>query len=139
MDKQRRKFLDYYNDPETTDVAEMHAKFWNNVILDPRPGNKKALLARADFIQEELNEMREAIENGDFLGMIDALIDIVVVTKGTAVMIGIPWRAHWNEVHQANMTKEVGQNKKRPHMSFDLIKPPGWKGPDHLSILRKQP
>jgi len=138
MDKQRKKFLNYYGDPETTDIAEMHHKFWNNVTLNPRPGSRDDILARVDFIQEELDELREATMRGDFLEVIDALVDIVVVAKGTAVMIGIPWRTHWNEVHRANMSKEVGQNKKRPDMPFDLIKPPGWMGPDHLSILKGQ-
>lgn len=132
---ERKKLENYFQDSETTDIAEMHEKFWKNVELKPSVVNKKALLARANFMQEELDEFRMAVENGDFLEQIDALIDITVVAKGTAVMMGLRWKRHWDEVYRANMEKEPGKNKKRPGMAFDLIKPAGWYGPDHRLVL----
>ena len=127
----------YFRDKETADIADMHKKFWDNVAMKPKMGHKDLMRARADFIQEELNELYQAIEQGDFLEQIDALIDIVVVVKGTAVQMGIRWGDHWNEVLRANMSKEVGQNPKRPELKHDLIKPEGWMGPDHLSVMFK--
>ncbi|MHA1806802.1 MAG: hypothetical protein ACTSX2_04450 [Candidatus Thorarchaeota archaeon] len=134
LDK-RRVFHDYFGDSETADIAVMHDKFWSNVQLKPSVNNKKALLARADFMQEELDEFRAAVTNGDFLEEIDALIDITVVAKGTAVMMGLRWERHWDEVYRANMEKVVGENVKRPDMAFDLIKPCSWSGPDHRLVL----
>ena len=135
MLSKRRIYHDYFGDSETTDIAEMHDKFWSNVELKPSVNNKKALLARADFMQEELDEFRRAVTNGDFLEEIDALIDITVVAKGTAVMMGLRWERHWDEVYRANMEKEVGKNIKRPEMPFDLVKPSGWMGPDHRLVI----
>lgn len=133
----RTVFEHYFKDGETVDIAEMHDRFWHNVKRRPSVVDKESLLARADFIQEELDEFRQAVEAGDYLEQIDALIDIAVVTKGTAVMMGIRWKYHWDEVHRANMMKQVGTNAKRPDMPFDLIKPEGWVGPNHLAIMDK--
>jgi predicted HAD superfamily Cof-like phosphohydrolase len=135
MSTDRTKFESYFRDSETVDIAQMHDKFWGNVKLSPSVCTKEVLLARADFIQEELNEFRSSVENGDYLEQIDALVDMVVVAKGTAVMMGLRWKWHWDEVHRANLMKEIGKNEKRPDMPFDLIKPEGWIGPNHLSVF----
>ena len=95
------KFMTYYGDTETVEVAEMHRKFWGDQKLKPSIGNKEYLLARAEFIQEELDELKEAIEQGDYLEQIDALIDIVTVCKGSAVLMGVRWSKHWAEVLRA--------------------------------------
>lgn len=131
----RKKFENYYEDKETADLAEMHEQFWGDQHLQHSMGDKEYLLARCDFIQEELDELRSAIENGDYPEMIDGLIDIVVVCKGSAVLMGFRWERHWNEVMRANMAKEPGTQSKRPGMKHDLIKPRGWSGPNHLAVL----
>ena len=131
----RTRLEGYFKDPETVDIAEMHTKFNFTCSLKPSVSDKKTLLARADFIQEELDELKRNIENGDYLETIDALVDIAVVVKGTAVIMGIRWKYHWDEVHRANMMKQVGNNDKRPDLEQDLIKPEGWCGPDHLLIM----
>ena len=113
----------------------MHTKFNFTCSLKPSVSDKKTLLARAEFIQEELDELKQNIENGDYLETIDALVDIAVVVKGTAVIMGIRWKYHWDEVHRANMMKQVGNNAKRPDLEQDLIKPEGWCGPDHLLVM----
>ena len=131
----REKFEKYYGDHEVADLAEMHEKFWGDQKLKPSMGDREYLLARCDFIQEELDELRTAIKEGDYPEMIDALIDIVVVCKGSSVLMGVRWRPHWNEVMRANNEKEPGEQAKRPGMKHDLVKPPGWCGPNHLAVL----
>ncbi len=136
MAKQSREhFEKYYEDPETTDLAIMHQKFWGDQKTKPSMGDKEYLLARCDFIQEELDELRLAIENKDYPEMIDGLVDICVVAKGSAVLMGVRWGRHWNEVMRANMEKEPGEQSKRPGMKHDLVKPEGWCGPNHLAVL----
>jgi predicted HAD superfamily Cof-like phosphohydrolase len=131
----RTRLESYFKDRETTDIAEMHSKFNFTLNLETVMLPKDILRARADFIQEELNELFRSVDSRDLLETIDALIDIVVVAKGTAAMMGIRWKYHWDEVHRANMMKEIGNHPKRPELKEDLIKPPGWMGPDHLLIL----
>lgn len=99
---------------------------------------------RAGFMQEELDEYNKAVAEYDLPGAIDALIDLVYVAKGTALLHGISpdcWNELWADVQRANMAKEraTGANdprSKRRH-SLDVVKPEGWVGPDGLAILAK--
>lgn len=101
--------------------------------------NVEEMRNRVHFLLEEVNELLESIEDNNFPEVIDALIDIVYVAKGTAVILGIEnWHNHFDEVHRANMEKIPGWNEKRPNQVFDLIKPEGWKPPNHLAILNRE-
>lgn len=129
------KMFNYYMDEETYDIAFMHKKFDMVYNLTPHSLSRELLMARAEFIQEEVDELKQAIEHNDYLEIIDALVDIVVVVKGTAVMMGLKWKLHWKEVLRANMDKVRGKNVKRPDLEEDLVKPCGWAGPSHSFVL----
>ena len=124
---------DYFGDPGTADVADMHEKFGLTLNRTPTELRKPELQARWNFLLEELNEMRKALDEENFEDIIDALIDLVVVAKGTAVMMGIKWQPHWEEVMRANMAKKRGPHN--PRRGQDLLKPPGWERPDHRKVL----
>jgi len=99
---------------------------------------------RIDFLQEELNELRDATYDSDLELAFDSLIDLVWVALGTADMMGITeeiWDEGFNEVSRANLSKERAEGaddsrSKRKH-SLDIIKPEGWTGPDLVKILNK--
>ena len=61
-----------------------------------------------DFIQEELDEYKEACEKGDIVGILDALCDITYVSLGNGAMLhGLKnkvWKAY-QEVQASNMSK----------------------------------
>lgn len=126
-----------YQDIECTNVHDLHVKFGFPVNYIPVVIDSELMSQRASFIQEELNEFMEAATIGDLAGMADALIDICYVAKGTAVQLGLPWGALWDDVHLCNMNKEIGVNPNRPDQKFDLIKPPGWTGPVTNEILEE--
>lgn len=91
---------------------------------------------RVRFIEEELNELKEATKPRipiDREEIVDALIDICVVAIGTLDLFDIDAHKAWDEVLKANMNKEVGVKETRPNpMGLpDLIKPEGWEAPDH--------
>lgn len=93
---------------------------------------------RRNHMIEELEEFRLAWAKEDLPGQADALVDLVYVALGTAVIMGLPFDHLWAEVHDANMRKErathAGQSKRRH--SFDVIKPPGWTPPNIEQILK---
>jgi len=63
---------------------------------------------------------------------LDALVDLVYVALGTAVLSGFDFEEAWRRVHRANMLKvkpRKGQYTKR-RSAFDIVKPPGWQAPD---------
>jgi hypothetical protein len=98
--------------------------------------------ARINFLQEELDEFMIAWEDESLPDAIDALVDLVVVAYGTAVMMGVTpalWEELWADVHRANCGKERGVNPNRAQEGdaegHDLVKPPGWEPPRTLDIL----
>lgn len=65
----------------------------------------KLINLRKDLINEEVNELNEAIANKDITETIDALADILVVTLGAFDALGINGDKVFNEVHNSNMSK----------------------------------
>jgi len=93
------------------------------------------MLDRVRFIREELDELERAVITEDLADQADALIDLVYVAKGTAVAMGLPWYDLWQAVHEANLKKVPGINRKRKIGTGDAVKPLGWLPPDLLKIL----
>ena len=114
------------------DIYMMHEKFGTHTAMETMDKEKlkKFLEFRINFLQEELNEMKNAESAED---VVDALIDLCVVAIGTLDAYNVDANAAWDEVLQANLNKEVGVKESRPNPLGlpDLIKPKGWVGPDH--------
>ena len=60
---------------------------------------------RFDLIKEELNELKEVLQNKDLLEVADALTDILYVTYGAGHAFGINLDKCFDEVQQSNMSK----------------------------------
>jgi hypothetical protein len=61
-----------------------------------------------NFIQEELNELKEAVENKDIVGVLDALLDITYVGLGNgALVFGLKNKIieGYKEVQNSNLSK----------------------------------
>ena len=79
---------------------------------------------RYDLIQEELDELKVALNNKDLLEVADALTDILYVTYGAGHAFGIDLDKCFDEVQNSNMSKldkngkpiynEAGKVMKRP-------------------------
>ena len=70
--------------------------------------NKKDAQFVVDFIQEELDEMKEAIEQDDIVGILDAILDITYVGLGNgALVFGLKDKIlpGYAEVQASNMSK----------------------------------
>jgi predicted HAD superfamily Cof-like phosphohydrolase len=117
------------------DIHDMHTKFGVREVTTKLSANhlSEYLEFRIRFLQEELDEMKNAAKNNDAEEIVDALIDLCVVAIGTLDAYGVNTYKAWDEVHAANMTKEVGVKASRPNPLGlpDLIKPEGWKAPSH--------
>ena len=68
------------------------------------PENKIVQL-RIDLIEEELNELKEAVKNNDIVEVADALTDILYVTYGAGHAFGINLDKCFTEVQSSNMSK----------------------------------
>lgn len=67
--------------------------------------NLKLLNYRMSLIEEEVNELRDAIKDRDFIEIIDALADIEYVVLGAYTALGIDADKAFNIVHKSNMSK----------------------------------
>lgn len=111
------------------DVAEFHALIgappWGG-SLDEMPAG--AVDVRNQLIREEVNELVDATNAGDLVGIADALADIVYVAYGTAYTYGIDLDAVLAEVHRSNMSKEPGPTGK-------AVKGKRYSPPDVAGVL----
>jgi len=117
------------------DIKNMHDHYGvTNAMKQLTPEMLQSYLTfRFNFLQEELNEGRKAIEGGDSEEIVDSLIDLCVVAIGTLDVYGVDPHLAWDEVLHANMNKIVGVKASRPnpYKLPDLIKPTGWVAPSH--------
>lgn len=120
----------------TADVERMHDVygFRDAVARLDEEGLRSLLEFRKSMLREEMRELEEAETAED---VVDALIDLCVFAIGTLDLFEVDGDVAWNEVHQANMTKEVGVKPGRPNPLGlpDLTKPKLWRGPSHVNNL----
>ena len=91
------------------------------------------------LIEEEHTELKEAIANNDDVEVLDALIDILVVTIGAIHSMGANGEGAWNEVMRTNFAKinpETGKVNKRE--DGKVLKPEGWQAPELAAYLTKK-
>ena len=88
-------------------VEEFHNTFGAPVLETPQiPSNERCKL-RVSLLQEELDELKEAIENNDLVEIADAFADIQFVLSGGILEFGLSDKFNelFNEVQRSNMSK----------------------------------
>ena len=89
------------------------------------------------LIQEETNELMDAVLANDRVEQLDALIDILVVTVGAIHSMGADGIGAWDEVMRTNFAKidpDTGRVRKRG--DGKVLKPQGWQPPDLEGYLK---
>lgn len=84
-----------------------------------------------NLIKEETQELQEAFDTNNRVEILDALIDILVVTAGAINSMGANGEAAWDEVMKTNFAKidpETGKVKKRE--DGKVLKPNNWVAPN---------
>ncbi len=88
-------------------VADFHTTFKHPVVEQPGiPGEDRCKL-RVSLIQEELDELSQAIKDKDIVEVADALCDIQYVLSGAVLEFGLgdKFVELFNEVQRSNMSK----------------------------------
>ncbi len=101
--------------------------FGQEVKLKPSFSTEKINDLRYSLIQEELDELKQAIENKDLLEVADALTDILYVTYGAGHAFGIDLDKCFEEVQNSNMSK-LGSNGKPIYNDAGKV----MKGPNYF-------
>ena len=79
--------------------------FGQEVKSNPSFSTEKINHLRYNLIKEELDELKQAMENKDLLEVADALTDILYVTYGAGHAFGINLDKCFEEVQNSNMSK----------------------------------
>lgn len=119
--------------PEQRMVQEFHRKYELPHASTPALRPHKDLMRRARLIVSEAAEFLEAADQADLIEMVDALADILVVTYGTAVELGVDLEPVFAEVHRSNMSKNGGKDA-----GGKVLKGPAFEPPNILGELTKQ-
>ena len=102
--------------------------------------NKRQFELYAKLIDEETNELKAAIAENNPVEILDALIDILVVTTGAVKSIGVDAERAWDEVMRTNFAKiDESTGKVRKREDGKVLKPLDWQPPQLESFLTSFP
>lgn len=107
-------------------VEEFHKTFKAPVLPSPQLAPADRAKLRISLIQEELNELQEAIDKGDLVEVADALCDLQYVLSGTVLEFGMKdkFEEMFEEVHRSNMSKAC-ENLGEVYETVDYYKQKG--------------
>jgi len=88
-------------------VSEFHRTFEAPILESPQIPSEDRCNLRVSLIQEELDELKQAIKDSDLVEIADALSDIQYVLSGAILEFGLGERFNdlFNEVQRSNMSK----------------------------------
>ena len=99
-------------------------------------GSDKINKLRLDLIEEELGELKEAMQNNDLLEVADALTDILYVTYGAGHAFGINLDKCFEEVQNSNMSKLDVAGKPIYNDVGKVMKGPNYFKPDLSKFIK---
>ena len=91
---------------------------------------------RVSLIDEELSELKEAIENKDIKEVADALTDILYVTYGAGHAFGIDLDKCFDEVQKSNMSKLDENGKPIFNEHGKVLKGPNYFKPNLEKFIK---
>ncbi|HUR30254.1 MAG TPA: nucleoside triphosphate pyrophosphohydrolase family protein [Saprospiraceae bacterium] len=89
------------------DVAEFHRTFNMPVLDSPAIPHAERCALRINLLQEELDELKDAINHNSISGIADALCDLQYVLSGAILEFGLArkFKDLFEEVQRSNMSK----------------------------------
>jgi predicted HAD superfamily Cof-like phosphohydrolase len=115
-------------------VTAFHQRF--DIVVGTVPGIPDTATCdlRVRLMQEELEELRDALAQHDVEAVAKELADVLYVVYGTAVSCGIDMAPIFREVHRSNMSK-IGGYKRA---DGKWMKPPDYSPASLQPILAAQ-
>lgn len=125
-------------------VREFHKRFGHPAPDAPQMLAEEHKQLRIGLIAEELQELEEALGNDDIIETYDAAIDILYVTFGLLVAMGLDAEPGFTEVQASNMSKLGADGQPILSRGEELdgypagkvLKGPGYFRPDLAAVLR---
>ncbi len=122
-------------------VREFHEVYGAAIKASPDISDKDLNQFRLTLLQEELDELKEALQQGDVVETLDALIDLQYVLDGAFLSFGLHGAKDdaFAEVHRSNMSK-LGEDGKPVLRESDgkVLKGPNYFKPDLEQFIQDQ-
>ena len=118
-------------------VKKFMETFGQEVRTKPSFPSEKIVELRQSLIQEELSELKLAIQDKDMTEIADALTDILYVTYGAGHAFGIDLDKCFNEVQNSNMSKLDKNGEPIYNENGKVLKGPNYFKPDLKKFLWK--
>lgn len=115
-------------------VEGFHRLFDIVVQQTPGPIDERTRMLRERLIQEEFEELKEAMGKEDLVAIAKELADLLYVVYGTAVSYGIDMEPVFREVHRSNMSKVGGYKRE----DGKWVKPPTYSAAAIQPLLAEQ-
>ncbi len=115
-------------------VEQFHRLFDILVQQTPDHVDERTRVLRERLIQEEFEELKEAMRTGELTAIAKELADLLYVVYGTAVSYGLDMGPVFREVHRSNMSK-VGGFKRE---DGKWVKPPTYSPAAIEPIIAEQ-
>ena len=110
--------------------------FGQEVKNKPGLSSEKINNLRISLINEELEELKQAMKNNDLKEAVDALTDILYVTYGAGHAFGVNLDKCFDEVQKSNMSK-LGENGKPIYNEAGkVMKGPSYFKPDLSKFIK---
>ncbi len=110
--------------------------FGQEVKSKPSFSSEKINDLRYNLIKEELDELKQAMEDKDLLEVADALTDILYVTYGAGIAFGIDLDKCFEEVQNSNMSKLGEDRKPIYNEAGKVMKGPNYFKPDLSKFVK---
>ena len=110
--------------------------FGQEVKLKPSFSTEKINDLRYNLVKEELEELKQEIDNKDLLEVADALTDILYVTYGAGHAFGIDLDKCFEEVQNSNMSKLGDDGKPIYNDAGKVMKGSNFYKPDLSKFVK---
>ena len=117
-------------------VKNFMETFGQEVKTKPSLSSDKINMLRYNLIKEELDELKQALDNNDILEVADALTDILYVTYGAGHAFGINLDVCFEEVQNSNMSKLGNDGKPIYNDQGKVMKGPNYFKPDLSKFIK---
>ncbi len=111
-------------------VKKFMQTFGQEVKVKASFPSEKIVSLRVDLINEELSELKQAVQKQDIKEIADALTDILYVTYGAGHAFGIDLDKCFKEVQSSNMSKLGSDGKPIYNDKGKVMKGPSYFKPD---------
>lgn len=124
-------------------VGQFHERFNHPNLESPKIPDQSRCNLRVSLLEEELKELKTAIQKGDIVEVADALCDLQYVLSGAVLEFGLGSKFNdlFNEVHRSNMSK-ICTSKEEAEKTVEHYKAQGVesyiRGRDNVYLVYRK-